>query len=112
MRFIPLTFLMAASVFGATTDKGSGKGGGSGDGIPTVDQIKEPLCKPWVAVRDAIMGGLFNGNIDLSTYSPFQTENLTTQDAATTTPAPRSASSSTTLVSITPFEESPIPELI
>ncbi|KAJ7221263.1 heme peroxidase [Mycena pura] len=48
---------------------GSGGGGGGGDdnsgnssnGIPTVANAKNPLCKPWYAVRDAIMGGIFQG---------------------------------------------------
>ncbi|KAF7353995.1 Peroxidase [Mycena venus] len=35
--------------------------GGDGSGIPTVDNAKNPLCKPWYAIRDAIMGGIYHG---------------------------------------------------
>ncbi|KAJ7907643.1 heme peroxidase [Mycena leptocephala] len=43
--------------------KGGDDGGnsGSGSGIPTVDNAKNPLCKPWYAIRDAIMGGIYHG---------------------------------------------------
>ncbi|KAJ7302403.1 heme peroxidase [Mycena albidolilacea] len=36
-------------------------GGGSGSGIPTVDGAKNAACKPWYAIRDAIMGGIYHG---------------------------------------------------
>ncbi|KAF7354008.1 Peroxidase [Mycena venus] len=35
--------------------------GGNGNGIPTVDNAKNPLCKPWYAIRDAIMGDIYHG---------------------------------------------------
>ncbi|KAJ7684142.1 heme peroxidase [Mycena polygramma] len=45
--------------------KGGGGGGdddgGNGSGIPTVDNAKNPVCKPWYAIRDAIMGGIYHG---------------------------------------------------
>ncbi|KAJ7466118.1 heme peroxidase [Mycena latifolia] len=40
---------------------GDDDGGSSGSGIPTVASVKNPQCKPWVAVRDAIMGGIYHG---------------------------------------------------
>ncbi|KAJ7032297.1 heme peroxidase [Mycena alexandri] len=33
----------------------------AGDGIPLVANAKNPVCVPWYAIRDAIMGGLFQG---------------------------------------------------
>ncbi|KAJ6566884.1 heme peroxidase [Mycena capillaripes] len=41
--------------------KGGGDDGGSASGIPTVNNAKNPLCKPWYAIRDAIMGGIYHG---------------------------------------------------
>ncbi|KAJ6504439.1 heme peroxidase [Mycena vulgaris] len=42
--------------------KGGDDGGDDGgSGIPTVANAKNPLCKPWYAVRDAIMGGIYHG---------------------------------------------------
>jgi hypothetical protein len=35
--------------------------GGSGSGIPTVYGAKNAACKPWYAIRDAIMGGIYHG---------------------------------------------------
>ncbi|KAJ6530749.1 hypothetical protein B0H19DRAFT_1273721 [Mycena capillaripes] len=36
--------------------------GGSGNSvIPTATNSKNPSCKPWYAVRDAIMGGIYHG---------------------------------------------------
>jgi hypothetical protein len=40
---------------------GGGDDGGSGSGIPTVDGAKNAVCKPWYAIRDAIMGGIYHG---------------------------------------------------
>ncbi|KAJ7896677.1 heme peroxidase [Mycena olivaceomarginata] len=40
---------------------GDGDDGGSGSGIPTVDGAKNAVCKPWYAIRDAIMGGIYHG---------------------------------------------------
>lgn len=36
-------------------------GGGNGNGIPTVADNKNPACKPWYAIRDAIMGDIYHG---------------------------------------------------
>ncbi|KAJ7022470.1 heme peroxidase [Mycena alexandri] len=33
----------------------------SGDGIPNVANAVNPVCVPWYGIRDAIMGGLFEG---------------------------------------------------
>ncbi|KAK7453945.1 fungal class II heme-containing peroxidase [Stygiomarasmius scandens] len=33
----------------------------SDSGIPTVDGVTNPVCKPFVAIRDAIMGDIFHG---------------------------------------------------
>lgn len=37
--------------------KGGSDGGGDvgGNGIPLVGNVKNPLCKPWYAIRDAII---------------------------------------------------------
>ncbi|KAJ6453839.1 heme peroxidase [Mycena vitilis] len=45
---------------------GGGEGGAEGGGaggttIPTVANVKNPVCAPWYAVRDAIMGGIYHG---------------------------------------------------
>jgi len=50
---------------------GGGGGGGGGDdggnggngasGIPSVANAKNPACKPWYPIRDAIMGGIYQG---------------------------------------------------
>ncbi|THV00251.1 heme peroxidase [Dendrothele bispora CBS 962.96] len=32
-----------------------------GSGIPTINDVTNPVCKPFVAVRDAIMGDIFQG---------------------------------------------------
>ncbi|KAJ7896672.1 heme peroxidase [Mycena olivaceomarginata] len=40
---------------------GDDGGGGSGSGIPTVDGAKNTVCKPWYAIQDAIMGGIYHG---------------------------------------------------
>lgn len=34
---------------------------GSGSGIPTVADNKNPVCRPWYAIRDAIMGDIYHG---------------------------------------------------
>ncbi|KAJ6528946.1 heme peroxidase [Mycena capillaripes] len=40
----------------------SGQGGGvTGSGIPNVTDAQNPTCIPWYGIRDAIMGGLFQG---------------------------------------------------
>ncbi|THV00252.1 heme peroxidase [Dendrothele bispora CBS 962.96] len=31
------------------------------EGIPTINDVQNPVCKPWVAIRDAIMGDIFHG---------------------------------------------------
>jgi hypothetical protein len=41
-------------------------GGQPSNGIPTVQNVKNPACAPWFAVRDTIMGGLFGGQSCLS----------------------------------------------
>jgi hypothetical protein len=44
---------------------GGGEGGGgepiNGSGIPNVANARNPTCVPFYAIRDAIMGGLFQG---------------------------------------------------
>ncbi|KAJ7635540.1 heme peroxidase [Mycena polygramma] len=45
---------------------GGGGGGGkpvtvTGSGIPNVTDAKNQLCVPWYGIRDAIMGGIFQG---------------------------------------------------
>ncbi|KAJ7640715.1 heme peroxidase [Mycena polygramma] len=42
-------------------DATTGGGGGSGSGITTAANAKNPVCKPWYAIRDDIMGGVFGG---------------------------------------------------
>lgn len=74
---------------------GGDDGGSSGSGIPTVNDVKNPLCKPWIAVRDAIMGGLYQGTRFLWVWC---TLTKTMQVAAETPPAPPSAWLSTTPV--------------
>ncbi|KAF7351756.1 Peroxidase [Mycena sanguinolenta] len=54
---------------GPTGGGGEGKGGGgggetapiTGSGIPNVTDAKNPVCVPWYGIRDAIMGGIFQG---------------------------------------------------
>ncbi|KAJ7204994.1 heme peroxidase [Mycena pura] len=43
---------------GGTDDPGAGS---TGNGIPNVTDAQNAVCVPWYAVRDAIMGGLFQG---------------------------------------------------
>lgn len=38
-----------------------GKPVGSGSGIPNVTDAQNPVCIPWYGIRDAIMGGLYQG---------------------------------------------------
>ncbi|KAJ6568004.1 heme peroxidase [Mycena vulgaris] len=33
----------------------------TGSGIPTVENAQNPVCVPWYGIRDAIMGGIFQG---------------------------------------------------
>ncbi|KAJ6548562.1 heme peroxidase [Mycena capillaripes] len=40
---------------------GSDSGGNTRRAIPTADSAENPLCKPYYDVRDAIMGGIFEG---------------------------------------------------
>ncbi|KAJ7583044.1 heme peroxidase [Mycena floridula] len=54
-----LTLFLSVHVYGLSLE--SRKDGGGGSGIPTVANNKNPVCKPWYAIRDAIMGGLFHG---------------------------------------------------
>jgi hypothetical protein len=53
---------------------GGGGGGGENDGasiastgsvIPLAKNANNPACKPWYAVRDAIMGGIYHGEQNL-----------------------------------------------
>jgi hypothetical protein len=49
---------------GGLPGKGGGGGGGepiTGSGIPNVTNAKNPTCVPFYGIRDAIMGGLFQG---------------------------------------------------
>jgi hypothetical protein len=46
--------------------------GGSGNSvIPTATNSKNPSCKPWYAVRDAIMGGIYHGNYISSSHGSY-----------------------------------------
>lgn len=47
-------------------------GDGNGSGIPTVADNKDPVCKPWYAIRDAIMGDIYHGMLTV------KLENFTT----------------------------------
>ncbi|KAJ7181351.1 heme peroxidase [Mycena crocata] len=40
---------------------GNDPGLGNGNGIPDVSNATNPLCVPWYAIRDAILGGIFHG---------------------------------------------------
>jgi hypothetical protein len=38
------------------------------NGIPLVTNSKNPTCKPWYAIRDTIMGGIFGGEACFSIF--------------------------------------------
>jgi len=38
--------------------------GGTGNGIPLKANAKNPVCVPWYDIRDAIMGGIFQGRCE------------------------------------------------
>ncbi|KAJ6577846.1 heme peroxidase [Mycena capillaripes] len=72
MRFIstPLLTLLAILVDLAVPVYGSPggipaikrkDGGSSSNGIPTVDNFKNPQCKPWYGIRDDIMRNIYRG---------------------------------------------------
>lgn len=42
-----------------------GSDDGNGNGITTVADNKNPVCKPWYAIRDAIMGDIYHGQSDI-----------------------------------------------
>lgn len=51
---------------GGSTGGGKPPGAGGGDpvigsGIPNVTNAVNPTCIPWYGIRDAIMGGIFQG---------------------------------------------------
>ncbi|KAF9033738.1 heme peroxidase [Hymenopellis radicata] len=65
MRFIHL--LVLVSVFRLTAALNGERGDTGASGIPSVEHAKNPACVPWYGIRDAIMGGIFQGRCnDLS----------------------------------------------
>ncbi|KAF7351682.1 Peroxidase [Mycena sanguinolenta] len=46
---------------GGGGERGGGGGTITGSGIPNVTDAKNPVCVPWYGIRDAIMGGIFQG---------------------------------------------------
>ncbi|KAJ7111399.1 hypothetical protein C8R44DRAFT_883201 [Mycena epipterygia] len=56
-----LISLLDAPVYGDADVMPRQDGGCSASGIPTVANAKDPACKPWYAIRDAIMGGIYHG---------------------------------------------------
>ncbi|KAJ7583045.1 heme peroxidase [Mycena floridula] len=64
-RFLSLllTLLLSVHVYGVTLESRQTTAAKSkpGSGITTVADNINPVCKPWYAIRDAIIGGLFHG---------------------------------------------------
>ncbi len=58
MRFINLLFLVSVSRLVAALN---GERDDDGAGIPRVENAKKAACVPWYGIRDAIMGGIFQG---------------------------------------------------
>ncbi|KAF7351681.1 Peroxidase [Mycena sanguinolenta] len=62
MLVVSLSFLAVALLAFPVDGKDGGEGGGGGgSGIPNVTDAKNPVCVPWYGIRDAIMGGIFQG---------------------------------------------------
>ncbi|KAJ7142486.1 heme peroxidase [Mycena epipterygia] len=74
-----LISLLSVPVYGSPSVVRKG-GDDGGNGIPTVANAKNPLCKPWYAIRDAIMGGIYQGRCGDSARASIR---LAFHDAAT-----------------------------
>ncbi|KAJ7142475.1 heme peroxidase [Mycena epipterygia] len=55
------TYLLSVPVHGSPKDVVRQVADDSESGIPTVANVQNPLCKPWYAIRDSIMGGIYHG---------------------------------------------------
>ncbi|THU81961.1 hypothetical protein K435DRAFT_808665 [Dendrothele bispora CBS 962.96] len=53
-------YLFSSSIANAVTLEKRDDGDGDNQGIPTISDVQNPVCKPWVAIRDAIMGDIFH----------------------------------------------------